>query len=129
MPVQQAHWKWGTNNPVLVHSIFDYWFEQIKLPQFDQWVSSTNIGLISRRYRATHRGELLRYLGVRLASVLERRRGGIDSYFETRVGSSKDTIFEGGDYENRFGMSKTRFRELTTNLRFAAPAPNTVDQV
>ena len=72
---------------------------------------------------------MLRYLGVRLASVLERRRGGIDSYFETRVGSSKDTIFEGGDYENRFGMSKTRFRELTTNLRFAAPAPNTVDQV
>jgi hypothetical protein len=72
---------------------------------------------------------MLRYLGVRLASVLERRRGGIDSYFETRVACSKDTIFEGGDYENRFEMFKTRFRELTTNLRFAAPAPNTVDQV
>ena len=75
---------------------------------------------------------MLRYLGVRLASVLKRRRGGIDAYFQTRVvssSSSTDTIFEGEDYENRFGISKTRLRELTTNLRLSAPAPDTVDLV
>jgi hypothetical protein len=135
IPEQQAYWKWNANDVTIVHSFFDYWFHQIKFPQLDQWVESTNIGLRQRKYKSTNRGELIRYLGLRLTGVLERRRGGVDAMFASRFSnafrstSNAETVFEGGDYENRFGMSKNRFVELTTNLRFTDPQPNTVDKV
>jgi hypothetical protein len=72
---------------------------------------------------------------MRLASVLERRRGGVEGCFAARVSSSSScssrsyTIFEGGDYESRFEMSKSRYKELTAALRFNEPQANTVDKV
>jgi hypothetical protein len=104
--------------------------------QLDEWVQYTNIELQDNRKRKpTNRGGLLKFLGMRLASVLERRRGGVEACFSARVSSSSSstsrayTIFEGGDYESRFEMDKNRYKELTAALRFNQPQANTVDKV
>ena len=135
-PRQQPYWKWQGENAAGPHSFYDYWFDQIKYVQLDEWVKYTNIELLNnRKLRPTNRGELLKFLGMRLASVLERRRGGVEGCFAARVSSSSSsssrsyTIFEGGDYESRFEMSKTRYKKLTAALRFNEPQANTVDKV
>jgi hypothetical protein len=139
-PDQQAHWIWDRGDVSRDRSFFDYWFHQIKMPQLDEWVKHTNVALREKKQSATNRGEFIKYLGIRLAAVLERRRGGVPQLFKTRgssVSSSpsgskapdEGTISEGGDYYNRFGMTEDRFTKLTTYLRLTEPQQNTVDKV
>ena len=88
------------------------------MPQLDEWVKHTSVALRGQRQAATSRGELIKYLGIRLAAVLERRQGGssISSSPISSKASDEGTISEGGDYYNRFGMTEDRFIKLTTYL-------------
>ena len=53
-----------------------------------------------RRQAVTSRGEIVRYLGIRLAAVIERRRGGVEACIKPRSANKEEgTIAEGGDYE------------------------------
>jgi hypothetical protein len=130
-PDQQAHWIWDRGDVSRDHSFFDYWFHQIKMPQLDEWVKHTNVALREKKQSATNRGEFIKYLGIRLAAVLERRQGGssISSSPSSSKASDEGTISEDGDYYNRFGMTEDRFTKLTTYLRLTEPQQNTVDKV
>jgi hypothetical protein len=128
-PRQQPYWKWQGENAAGPHSFYDYWFDQIKYAQLDEWVKYTNIELHNtRQQRPTN-------IYIYIYILYERRRGGVEGCFSARVFSSSSsasrtyTIFEGGDYESRFEMSKSRYKELTAAFLFNEPQANTVDKV
>ena len=99
-PRQQAFWIWDINDISLSHTFFDYWVHQIKFSQVDSWVECTSDALRQRRQAVTSRGEIVRYLGIRLAAVIERRRGGVEACIKPRSANKEEgTIAEGGDYE------------------------------
>jgi hypothetical protein len=68
------------------------------------------------KYNLT-RGELFKWLGIKLAMILSPLRGGIDAYFasENEIG----TVYEAGNFGKRFKMSKGRFKIIQESLRFA----------
>ena len=47
----------------------------------DEWVKYTNIAIRGQRQAATNRGELIKYLGIHLATVLETRQGSVAQFF------------------------------------------------
>jgi hypothetical protein len=116
----------------------DFFLNQVTLSQIDKWVEYTNVEL--RDQYVTYRGELLKYLGIHLVSVLEKRRGGVNACFSTRNATESPrsasvlvddnkTIFEGGDYEARFGMSKSRYLKLSKCFRINLRKSDDLDAV
>ena len=65
------------------HPKLDFFLNQVTLSQIDKWVEYTNVELRELRQHLTNRGELLKYLGIRLVSVLEKRRGLVNACFST----------------------------------------------
>jgi len=62
-------------------------------------------------------GEFLKYLGIRLQGAFERNRGPFMSNWDKE--ETNDTLTKPGNYGERFGMSRDRFKNLTTTLRLA----------
>ena len=60
-------------------------------------------------------GDFFSWLGIRLATVIEPKRGGIASYWSTKP--ELQSIYNEGNYLKRFGMSKTRFEVMLNHLR------------
>lgn len=65
------------------------------------------------------KGELIKWLGIRLTMVVYPRRGGLPTYFATD--SIPGSNFEPGNYGKRFQMSKNRFEIIQKCLRFGPP--------
>ena len=137
-----ARWIWTHNTHIDhdKHPKLDFFVNQVTLSQIDKWVEYTNVELRELRQYVTYRGELLKYLGIRLVSVLEKRRGGVNACFSTRNGTKSpgstsvnvednETIFEGGDYEARFGMTKSRYLKLSECFRINLRKPDDLDAV
>lgn len=64
--------------------------------------------------------EFLKYLGIRLAYSLQPVPGGIHRGGFGTV-DEEDGIFLGGNFGQKFGMSRNRFQEIESNLIFANP--------
>ena len=93
-----------------VQNILDYTNVQIAASNYPEH----NKGELSK-------GELFKWIGIRLAMTLTPLRGGVDSYFE--VGSEEGTVYQGGNYGARFGMSKARFKCIMAALSFGPSEP------
>ena len=55
--------------------------------QLDKWVQNTSEVPRGQKQAATNRETLIKYLGIHLAAVLERHRGGAAQLFKTTVSS------------------------------------------
>jgi hypothetical protein len=64
-----------------VEKVEDYFNAMFPLQEVDKIVAGTNLALAAKNKNLTCKGEILKYLGIRLASVLERRRGSVRSWF------------------------------------------------
>ena len=114
--------NWGIAFPALgLRSEFDYlqFLYPRALTMADMLLHTSNA------LKALNRAELLegeywRWLGIRLVTVIEPRKGGIAKYWEAtqRAGS----VFLAGRFGERFHMSRQRFQEIERCICFAAPA-------
>ena len=83
--------------------------------------------LLANSYERTTKGEVIKYLGIRLAMALSPLPGGVRAYWETITSKEgKETIHMGGDYRKRFGMSRNRFTELSSCFRLCIPEDPTL---
>lgn len=104
-----------------VEKIEDYFYLLFPMGELDKIVEGTSEVLIERRKPVTTKGEILKYLGIRLASVLERRRGSVRSWFKDGY-VEEESIHLNGAYTTRFNMTVTRFQLLSDSFRLR-PAP------
>jgi hypothetical protein len=87
-----------------------------------EMVRNTNWKLTQNSWSPTSSQEFLKYLGLRLAMSVEPRRGGISAYFRSDLSSGVDkTIRTCPCYKEKFGMSESRFRQLTKCLQISHP--------
>ena len=61
-------------------------------------------------------GELLRWLGIRLAMALEPKRGDVKAFWLDK--DPEDSVFTGSNYQSRFKISRHRFEFITQKIRF-----------
>ena len=92
-----------------------YFYHLFPMTQLDSMVRATDEVLSGRRLRLTTKAELLRWIGIRAAAALEKRRGPIHDWFE--AGEVDGSLQSFGNYAIRFGMSESRFKVLTACLR------------
>jgi hypothetical protein len=59
------------------------------------------------------KGIFLKYIGIRLTMALLRNIGGVDAAFSTEK-SDEETIFEAGNFKEKYGMSKNKFKYIST---------------
>jgi len=78
----------------------------------------TNANIESRNlnYQEVSIGELFRWIGIKLMTVIEPRKGGISSYWSTTI--DNETGYGPGHYFERFLMSKNRFEVILNNISF-----------
>ena len=63
------------------------------------------------------KGELIKWLGLQVATAAEPRRGSITVYWKNC--SEEGTVFNPADYGTRFHMSCHRFQDITSALHLA----------
>ena len=61
-------------------------------------------------------GELLRWLGIRLAMAVEPKRGDLKTYWLDK--DTEGSVFTASNYHSRFKMSRHRFEFITQKIRF-----------
>jgi len=89
-----------------VENVVEYFYAMFPMAELENMVGGTNVELAIRKKPPTSRGEMLKFIGIRLASVLERRRGTTRSWFKD--GGTPGSIHVEGNYSKRFGMAVTQ---------------------
>jgi len=88
-------------------------------------VPITNEQLALNRQNSLSGGEFITFLGITLAMALQPMRGGIDAYWRS-ANTSNETVYIHGDFGERFGMSRDRFKIIRRYFRCSRPADTTV---
>jgi hypothetical protein len=105
------------------------WFDWGFPPKnWSMMVRGTNEILSSKAEELTTKGELAKYLGIRLAMSVTPRRGGMHAHFETvqREGSVRTP----GNFGERFEISRARFEILSAGFRLnISEDPRVVEKV
>jgi hypothetical protein len=113
-----------------VKSPLQYFLLMFPMQRVDSILDCTNSTLRSwRRGHPITRGELFRFIGLRLMMALYPRCSdeGLDFYWTTEA--DPDAIFSPiFDFENKCGMSKSRFEAINTCLRLDTFVPNSVNE-
>lgn len=103
---------------------FDYYMHMNAI-NLDVLVAATSASLAADQYIAPSlrapvtKGEMLKYFGIRLATVLQTQRGTILDYWRVEV--EPDTIFEAPRYGIKYGMSRNRFMVITQCFTLSHP--------
>jgi len=64
----------------------------------------------------TSRGELVKYFGTRLVVSLLRTHESVDSYWSQAL--EEDTVLQGGNFSQKYGVSRHRFQSIEKSLAF-----------
>lgn len=80
-------------------------------------LEAMNARAAANSYAAISKGELLRWIGIRLYMTLEPRRGGIPAYWN--VGRHPETCALGADVGALAHMTRHRFEQIQQCLSFA----------
>ena len=97
----------------------DYFYACFPMLELQGIVAATNLDLTGRGLPATSKAEILRMIGIRSTAALEKRRGGVRSWFQG--GYEDDSVLRNGDYTNRFQMKVSRFEALTSCFQLREP--------
>jgi hypothetical protein len=103
-----------------VEPIIDYMYATFPMIELDKMVEGSNIKLTEKRKPLTNKGEQLKWIGIRLVSILERRRGNVRSWFDD--GTEPDSVLRKGNYAALYGMTATRFIDLNNCMQLRPPA-------
>jgi len=102
------HWNDQIFQDFELKTPINYFYHLFPMKHLANIVEHTNNGLIHEyNQTSTSKGELLKWLGIRLVGVLERNRGNFSDNWAESVDT--DMMLRPGDYKNCFGMSKNRF--------------------
>ena len=94
------------------HDEFDYYNLMFPSSQYDIILRLTNIGLWDDKQRLLTKDEFIHIIGIRLAIALESKRGGLSTYFSAEYSEDMDTVLTGGDFEQKYGTSMSRFQSV-----------------
>lgn len=105
-------------------STFNYFQLRFPVSELSSLVPRTGCSLQSLQQKSpsdttlsdTNRGELLRLIGTRLVVALMRSHESVEAYWSSAVGP--DTVVQGGNFGQRFGMSRHRFQSLERAVAF-----------
>lgn len=87
---------------------------------WNSMVEGTNHRLSSRKYTpSVTKTEIMRFLGIQITRVLERRRGPFDDLFERNLRDGG--VLQGGDYTARFGVEKGTYKNIADHFRLRVP--------
>ena len=98
----------------------DYFLHFFPLQVVQSMLEQTNKEMVNRGYLGNvSKGELFRWMGVQLTMCIQPQRGGIDSYWKSP--EEEGTVYHGGNFSQRFKMSRKRYLKIRECLRFADP--------
>lgn len=84
-------------------------------------VAGTNARLAFRKYKDfVTKTDIVVFLGIQLVRVVERSHGTFDDLFSPTIKGWGP--IRGGDYTNRFGVEKNKFKRIMDNFRLRVPA-------
>ena len=85
----------------------------------------TNINLLAKKKAPLSKGELIKWLGIRLAMAVEPRRGPLPTYWKSE--SDAGVVSTAANYEGHFGMKLSRSTYINSCLQLAEePKPQPV---
>ena len=98
----------------------DYFLHFFPLQVVQSMLEQTNKEMANRGYVGNvSKGELFRWMGVQLTMCIQPQRGGIESYWKSP--EDQETVYQGGNFSQRFKMSRKRYLQIRECLRFADP--------
>ena len=107
-------WRFGDD--IADKRLYDYYRLMFPVNHVSIIVKATNKMLSSKGEKAINAKELHKWLGIRLAMAIGGRRMALDDYWsDSAIGLV--SILQPPCYRQRFGMTKTRFKAIQTNLR------------
>ena len=74
----------------------------------------TNINLLAKKKAPLSKGELIKWLRIRLAMAVEPRWGPLPTYWKSE--SDAGVVSTAANYEGRFGMKLSRFIDINSCL-------------
>jgi hypothetical protein len=97
----------------------DYFLQMMPISAIVETVRETNERIKEADGSNLSFPEYLRYIGIQLAHVYDRKRGSLHSSFFSDK-EIEGTIDLPADYANRFGMSMRRFKQISRYLQLCS---------
>ena len=118
------NWHHVSDRDTVEKSILDYFLLMFPMGELNNIVLYTNYNLQSEKHAHpsdsslgdTSRGELVKYFGIRLLIALLRTHESIDSYWSQAF--EEDTVLQGGNFNQKYGVSRHRFQNIEKSLAF-----------
>ena len=86
---------------------------------FGEMLLSTNLNPRRKGFAETNKNEITKFFGIRMAMILDTRRGSIANYWNEN--EDTESIFQAPCYGKRFKMSKNRFEVIHSCWALAMP--------
>ena len=119
--------KWGTTLEGVENSkrMEYYFYLMFPMDSIPSILEYTNINLLTKKKAPLTKGEIIKWLGIRLAMAVEPRRGPLPTYWKSE--SDVGVVSTAANYEGRFGMKLSRFTDISSCLQLAQePKPQPV---
>ena len=117
--------KWGTTLEGVEKRMEYYFYLMFPMDSIPSILEYTNINLLTKKKAPLTKGEIIKWLGIRLAMAVEPRRGLLPTYWKSE--SDVGVVSTAANYEGRFGMKLSRFTDISSCLQLAQePNPQPV---
>ncbi|KAL5475280.1 hypothetical protein EMCRGX_G027361 [Ephydatia muelleri] len=117
--------KWGTTLESVEKRMEYYFYFMFPMDSIPSILEYTNINLLTKKKAPLTKGEIIKWLGIRLAMAVEPRRGPLPTYWKSE--SDVGVVSTAANYEGRFGMKLSRFTDISSCLQLAQePKPQPV---
>ena len=117
--------KWGATLEGAEKSMEYYFYLMFPMDSIPSILEYTNINLLAKKKAPSTKGEMIKWLGIRLAMAVEPRRGPLPTYWKSE--SDVGVVSTAANYEGRFGMKLSRFTDIRSCLQLAQePKPQPV---
>ena len=117
--------KWGTTLEGVEKRMEYYFYLMFPMDSIPSILEYTNINLLTKKKAPLTKGEIIKWLGIRLAMAVEPRRGPLPTYWKSE--SDVGVVSTAANYEGRFGMKLSRFTDISSCLQLAQePNPQPV---
>ena len=91
-----------------------YFYLMFPMDSIPSILEYTNINLLAKKKAPLTKGEMIKWLGIRLAMAVEPRRGPLPTYWKSERDVGVVSTAEG-----RFGMKLSRFTNISSCLQLA----------
>eukprot|EP00731_Ephydatia_muelleri_P037631 Em0523g6a len=116
---------WGNTLEGVEKRMEYYFYLMFPMDSIPSILEYTNINLLTKKKAPLTKGEIIKWLGIRLAMAVEPRRGPLPTYWKSE--SDVGVVSTAANYEGRFGMKLSRFTDISSCLQLAQePNPQPV---